>query len=130
VLLSYPGQIAQNQSTPVKNEGRQKKEVTLEFLNAKLQSIIIGSSSPFLWNQILLAGRAVGWKMSALVIRNWLQKWDPVVFGKISQTTIKEWIDRSGDQPRWSDRALQLAEKGNHQRHPNGERRGALVSDR
>jgi len=49
--------------------------------------------SPFLWSQILLAGKAVGWQMSALVIRNCLQKKDPAVFGKISRTTINEWID-------------------------------------
>jgi hypothetical protein len=66
--------------------------------------------------------------MSSSAIRNWLQKKDPAVFGKISRTTISGWIDRSGDRPKWSENALRLAEIGNHQRHPNGGRRGALVS--
>lgn len=78
--------------------------------------------SPFLWSQILLAGKAVGWQMSASAICNCLQKKDPAVFGKISRTTINEWIDRSRDRPRWSENTLRLAEKGNHQRHPNGGR--------
>ena len=62
--------------------------------------------SPFLWSQILLAGKAAGWQMSASMIRNWLQKKDPRVFGNISQTTINEWINRTGDQPKWSENAL------------------------
>lgn len=79
--------------------------------------------------QILEAGKAVSWEMSASAIRNWLQKKDPTVFEKISQTTINGWIDRSGPQPKWSDNTLWLAEKGNQQGHPNGGHRGALVSE-
>jgi hypothetical protein len=56
--------------------------------------------SPFLWSQIFLVGKAAGWQMSASMIRNWLQKKDPRVFGNISQTTINEWINRTGDQPK------------------------------
>jgi hypothetical protein len=83
--------------------------------------------SPFLWSQIILAGKEAGWQMSASDIRNRLQRKDPVVFAGISRTTINGWIDRSGSRARWSDTALNLAEKGNHQRHPNGGRRGILV---
>jgi hypothetical protein len=60
--------------------------------------------------------------MSSSAIRNWPQKKDLEVFGKILRTTINEWINQSGDQPRWSNNALHLAEKGNHQHHPNGGR--------
>jgi hypothetical protein len=84
--------------------------------------------SPFLWTQILAAGIEVGWEMSASAIRNYLRKKDPTVFANISRTTINEWIDRSGSRPKWSDKALQLAERGNHQLHPEGGRRGVLVS--
>jgi hypothetical protein len=84
--------------------------------------------SPFLWRQILAAGTEVGWEMSPSAIRNWLQKKDPAVFAKISRTTISEWIDRSGSRPKWSEKALRLAENGNHQLHPEGGCRGALVS--
>jgi hypothetical protein len=85
--------------------------------------------SPFLWSQILIAGQEAGWKMSASEICNWLRKRDPTIFVKISQTTINEWIDRSGPRPRWSEKALRMAEMGNHQLHPNAGRRGALVSN-
>ena len=85
--------------------------------------------SPFLWSQILIAGQEAGWKMSTSEIHNWLQKRDPTVFAKISWTTINEWIDWSGLRPRWSEKALQMAEMGNHQLHPNAGCRGALVSN-
>ena len=75
-----------------------------------------------------MAGKDAGWKMSVSEIRNFLQRKDPVVFAKISRTTINEWIDRSGTKPRWSDNALRMAENRNHQLHPNAGRRGALVS--
>ena len=84
--------------------------------------------SPFLWMQILAAGIEVGWEMSASAIRNYLRKKDPTVFANISRTTINEWIDRSGPRPKWSDKALRLAERGNHQLHPEGGCRGVLVS--
>jgi hypothetical protein len=67
--------------------------------------------------------------MSASEIRNILQRRDPMVFTKISHTTINEWIDQSGPKPRWSDKALRMAENGNRQLNPNGGHRGALVSD-
>ena len=75
-----------------------------------------------------MAGKEAGWQMSSSEIRNQLQSKDLVVFAGISQTTINSWIDRSGSRARWSDTALKLAEKGNHQRHPNGGHRGVLVS--
>ena len=83
--------------------------------------------SPFLWNQILLAGKAAGTQMSATAIRDWLRRRDPATFGDISRSTIYDWIDRSGTRPQWSKEALDMAEKGNHQCHPNGGRRGALI---
>jgi hypothetical protein len=75
-----------------------------------------------------MAGKDAGWRMSASEIRNSLRRRDPMVFAKISRTTINEWIDRSGSKPKWSDNALRMAENGNHQLHPNAGRRGALVS--
>ena len=84
--------------------------------------------SPFLWNQILIAGKAVGWEMSSSEIRNWLRRKHPETFGSISHTTINEWIDCSGPRPKWSEKALKMVENGNHQHNPNGGCRGALVS--
>lgn len=52
------------------------------------------------------------------------------MFGKISHTTINGWIDRRGDKPKWSERALKRVEFGNHQSLDNkGGRRGVLVSE-
>jgi hypothetical protein len=66
--------------------------------------------------------------MSASAIWNVLQKKNPQTFSKISQSTIEGWIDRSNpDKPNWSHAALKMAELGNHQGHPNGGCRGALV---
>ena len=125
--LSRPNR-AESEHTRQKRRETQKRgrPRVLEHKNAVYHNWF----SPFLWSQILLAGKAVGWQMSASAIRNSLQKKDPAVFGNISRTTINEWIDRSGDRPRWSENTLRLVEKGNHQRHPNGGHRGALVSDR
>jgi hypothetical protein len=84
--------------------------------------------SPFLWSQILIAGKQVGWEMSASEIQNCLQKKDPAVFSKITWTSINMWIDRTGTRPKWSGNALRIAENGNHQLHPKAGRRGILVS--
>jgi hypothetical protein len=75
-----------------------------------------------------MVGKEVGWRMSTSEIRNCLQRRDPVVFVKISWTTINKWIDQSGPKPRWSDNALWMAENGNHQLHPNAGHHGVLVS--
>lgn len=53
---------------------------------------------------------------------------DPVVFAKLSRSTIENWIDRTGTKPRWSDATMRKVEQGNHQGHNHGGRRGALVN--
>lgn len=86
--------------------------------------------TPFLWSQITLAAKDhnVGRSMSSFLIVKVLQKKDPTTFSGIARSTVKGWIDRSGPTPCWSEKALKLAEAGNHQAHPNGGQRGALVS--
>jgi hypothetical protein len=83
--------------------------------------------SPFLWSQINTAARITGWKMSATEIVHELRKHNPETFGKISRTTVNEWIDRTGDRPRWSDAALEKVGQGNNPGHNKGGRRGILV---
>jgi hypothetical protein len=85
--------------------------------------------SPFLWSQIDGAVKhpAVGRNMSSWNLVKVLQQKDPVVFEKLTRSTIENWIDRSGTTPRWSEATLRKAENGNHQGHNHGGRRGALV---
>jgi hypothetical protein len=83
--------------------------------------------SPFIWSQINTAARITGWKMSATEIVHELRKHNPETFGKINRTTVNEWIDRSGDRPRWSDAALEKVGQGNNPGHNKGGRRGILV---
>lgn len=84
--------------------------------------------APFLWSQIELAAKRVGWRMSPSAIRNELQKINSETFAKLSRTTIQGWIDQSGEIPHWSDAALRMAKSGNHTGLDNrGGRRGILV---
>lgn len=85
--------------------------------------------SPFLWSQIVDIAKhpAVGPNMSSHYIIQVLKQKDPVTFEHLSRGTVDGWIDRSGSKPRWSDATLRRAEKGNHQGHANGGRRGVLV---
>lgn len=82
--------------------------------------------TPFCWTQIVIVAKQVGWKMSASAIANALKKRDPITFAGINRTTIDEWIDRTGDQPRWKEKILRRAENGNSTGHNKGGRRGIL----
>ncbi|KAJ7934276.1 hypothetical protein B0H13DRAFT_2306007 [Mycena leptocephala] len=86
--------------------------------------------TPLSWTQIERAAThpSVGRNMSASAIRDVLRRSDPVIFEKISHSTIDGWIDRSGERPKWKESVLVRAEKANFQGHPNGGRRGALVN--
>ena len=69
--------------------------------------------SPFVWSQIEIAVRQAGWKMGASDIVNTAKRIDPVVFKGLSCTTVKSWIDHSGDKPRWTNAVLQKIDRGN-----------------
>ena len=45
--------------------------------------------------------------MSATEIAKALKKWDPQIFAAISHQTINEWIDCSGERPKWKDHTLE-----------------------
>jgi hypothetical protein len=123
--LSRPNRAELERAREKRKETQKKGRP--QFLKAR-DAVYHNWFSPFLWSQIVSAGKESSWQMGASDIRNRLQRKDPVVFAGISRTTINSWIDRSGSRARWSDTALSLAEKGNHQRHPNGGCRGVLVS--
>lgn len=86
--------------------------------------------TPACWSQILLAGKEVGWEMSATEIVRALKRRDPIMFAGIQRSTVNSWIDRSGPVPRWKATALAPMENGtsNEPGHTNGGRRGILVS--
>lgn len=50
--------------------------------------------------------------MSSTEIVNLLKRQDSVTFAGLARTTVESWIDRSGDKPKWSDRALAMASEG------------------
>src|SRR5438045_37166 len=52
----------------------------------------------------------------------------PVTFAGLTIETVRGWIDRTGDRPRWSDAVLRRAEQGNVVGHSKGGQRGILVS--
>ena len=123
--LSRPNRA---ESERVRQQRKETEKKGRPYVHKARDAVYHNWFSPFLWSQITSAGKEAGWQMGASEIRNRLQRKDPVVFAGISRTTINSWIDRSGSRARWSDATLNLAEKGNHQRHPNGGRRGVLVS--
>lgn len=98
-------------------------------VHEKENTVYTNWHAPLVWPKIVEAARDpyVGWKMSARRIRDVLIKTDRDLFGHIARSTIDGWIDRTGSKPRWSDAALQMADKGYVQGHSTGGRRGVLV---
>lgn len=85
--------------------------------------------TPFLFRQIEQARISAGGpKWSTRAIERELKKKDSVAFAKFSRTTLDDWIDRSGNMPRWSDRTLARIKQGNDTVNPNAGRKGVLVS--
>ena len=83
--------------------------------------------TPFAWLQIEIAVRQVGWKMGASEIVAAAKQINPIAFGGLSRTTVKSWIDRSGDTPKWTTAVLQRINRGNDTGHNKGGQRGVLV---
>jgi len=80
--------------------------------------------TPFAWSQIEIAVRQVGWKMGASEIVAAAKRIDPVVFGGLRCTTVKSWIDLSGDKPKWTTAVLRRIDRGNDTGHNKGGQRG------
>ncbi|KAF8805768.1 hypothetical protein BYT27DRAFT_7103765, partial [Phlegmacium glaucopus] len=62
--------------------------------------------SPFLWSQIEVTVKQVGQKMGASEIVHAVKRINPVDFEGLSCTTVKSWIDCSGNKPRWTNAVL------------------------
>ena len=84
--------------------------------------------TPACWRMIEQAGKAAGWKMSATWIVKIAKTHNPEIFENLSHETVRDWIDKSGERPRWSDATLRRVEAGNAPGHANGGRRGVFVS--
>jgi hypothetical protein len=67
--------------------------------------------------------------MSPSEIVNILKKRNPETFERLSQTTVNEWIDTTGDCLRWKDTTLAKIIQGNKPGHSKGGRQGILVSE-
>ena len=80
-------------------------------------AVYVNWHSELLWPAIEAAARhpSVGPKMSAALIKKVLMRTNPAVYERLSESTIRGWIDQSGTRARWSDAALQMAEKGHLQ---------------
>jgi hypothetical protein len=66
--------------------------------------------------------------MGASAIVTAAQKLDPVLFAGLRRTTVKSWIDRSRDKPRWKESILKKVQQGNDPGHKNGGQHGVMVS--
>ncbi len=84
--------------------------------------------SELLWPPIAEAAQhpSVGPDMSATAIKKVLTRTNPTTYDRLSRSTIRGWIDRTGDRARWSDAALRMAEKG-HLQGGQGGFRGYLA---
>ena len=52
---------------------------------------------------------------------------DGVVFRGLSRTTVKSWIDCTGDRPKWTDAVMKRIDHGNDTGHKKGGQHGVLV---
>jgi hypothetical protein len=84
--------------------------------------------TPLLWSTIDQASKAVGWQMSPTKIVKMCQARNPELFAGLTRESVKRWIDRTGEQPKWSDAALKRVAAGNMPGHALGRPQGALVS--
>lgn len=84
--------------------------------------------TPFVWSQIETVAKIAGPKMSATEMIRELQKRNPDTFQNLSRTTVRGWINKDGDMPRWSDAVVQKVKQGNDPGHRKGGRKGILVS--
>jgi hypothetical protein len=113
--------ISNHQKKHRKSQGRKKVK------GAEL-AIYHNWFTPLCWSIITEAARIVGPDMSPTRIVKTCQAREPEIFRGLRRETVKGWIDRSGDRPRWSDAVVRRAEIGNAPGHANGGRRGILVS--
>jgi hypothetical protein len=84
--------------------------------------------TPVCWRLIEEAAQIAGWKMSASEIVHIAKARNKEIFKNLSRETVRDWIDRKGAKPRWSDGTMRRIEAANAPGHRNGGPVGALVS--
>jgi hypothetical protein len=114
----------------MRDKKKEKEKRGRKVKNPRKDAVYVNWMTLLLWPIIEEAARhpSAGPRMSTTAIKKRLQTLNPTLFAKLSRTTIEGWMDRSGDKPRWSEKTLARAERGNFQGHANGGRRGVLVS--
>jgi hypothetical protein len=113
--------ISEDRNARRKPQGRKKKK-------ERKQATYHNWFTPLSWSIIQQAAKAAGWEMSSTSIVKLCQARAPEIFAGLTRETVKCWIDRSGERPRWSDATLRRIEAGNKPGHALGGVRGALVS--
>ena len=84
--------------------------------------------TPLSWRMIEEAARAAGWQMSPTRITKIARTLNPEIFDNLTRETVRDWIHRAGERPRWSDATLRKVAAANMPGHSNGGPRGAVVS--
>jgi hypothetical protein len=96
-----------------KPSGRKKKN---EPRQAKYHNWFM----PLSWVLIEQASKVAGWQMSPSMIVQIAKSRNPRVFKGLTWETVKGWIDRTGEKPRWSNATLWRIESGNATGHSLG----------
>ena len=84
--------------------------------------------TPVCWRMIKQACQIAGWRMSPTEIVKRCKQRNQEVFKGLTRETVRLWIDRTGDKPRWSDETLKCIQAGNVPGHHNGGCKGVFVS--
>ncbi|KAF4621853.1 hypothetical protein D9613_012075 [Agrocybe pediades] len=82
--------------------------------------------TPLCWSHISIVAKQVGPRMSSTDIVRVLKQRDPVIFEKLSRSTVDGWIDRSGEVLCWKKEVRLRVESGKGPGHDKGGARGIL----
>ncbi|THU76846.1 hypothetical protein K435DRAFT_703867, partial [Dendrothele bispora CBS 962.96] len=88
------------------------------------QARYVNWQTPFLWQQIDLAAREVGYSATAIVKR--LRGRDADSFSTLRESTVRGWIDKSGTSRCWSSATLARVKQKHDNGHSKEGRRGVL----
>lgn len=105
-----------------KPQGRKRK-------NLQKNASYVNWHGYYLWTMIDNASRSpeVGFQMRSSDIVRYLNRKYPELFDRLRYQTVERWIDRSGSKPKWTEKALAMAEQGFLQTSSGG-RIGIMVS--
>jgi hypothetical protein len=85
--------------------------------------------TPISWRLIDQAAKVVGWRMSPSDIVRIAKARNPEIFEGLTRETVKNWIDKTGVKPQWSDSTMLKISAANTPGHANGGPCGIFVSN-